>query len=545
MDLEHGVLEFEGGLRLHPQYTLADFKKTDYYMNQTDYSMDRDDIWTASLGKQSMVDRDFLVTLLFQEEKLHLVSLIACDVDCDREFSHEGVLARKRLHDSILFNHGIVESKEFPWGRVSSDYDDWKDLSTITLVYEPQIVLSTDAKERNRILKRFYKAQPGRELRIIWGTFLCMLGEVALGFTVCMAIDHPMNGDGVYVWSLVGLVLVSISLIPGVISFLKTWYEYGLPYSSYANGTLSIVGDTLEYSFWKVGVRNPAAYGWKRATYSDYFRKVYTIERSDIKEIQLRNGICTIKGWGVIQSSPDANEEEKLCRDFSFLWAFPQEDGYQKVEKWFRQPSKKPRKPQAQHQGTQNTCQSLGDFLSFWDYWNGTNGGYFAMPERLVDWHYVFPISIDQLPTFTDLGQRFYVVDRLSWTLLRNQEETAQEFSAIPEREMERNLIFVGKHKDFFLGITKDFLDDRGNLHLLPRFAMPYLFYRMEGKVQRVHLERARCSLCGWRGRIANPDAAVIYIGSSGHSENGREVECCPRCKTHLEQPAIWLEPTE
>ena len=124
MNLKKGVIKVADGLYIHPRYSFEDFKKTGYYTGQ-------DGIRVIPLGKQYIDGRNFMVTLFFRDGEIYLVSLVC--IDCI--YSEENEMNRKALHDSILRTYGIEEEKKFPWGKVSSSYDDRGNCSSINLIY--------------------------------------------------------------------------------------------------------------------------------------------------------------------------------------------------------------------------------------------------------------------------------------------------------------------------------------------------------------------------------------------------------------------------
>ena len=108
-------------------------------------------------------------------------------------------------------------------------------------------------------------------------------------------------------------------------------YKKAYPYSSYANGQLTINDNQLIYNFWMVGRHEPAAYSSKRAVYHPEDMFSYVIYSNDCQNIKVDDcNICHILGNGHItvpewlqELDPAAKKEiEKRGQDFSFILDF-------------------------------------------------------------------------------------------------------------------------------------------------------------------------------------------------------------------------------
>ena len=78
-------------------------------------------------------------------------------------------------------------------------------------------------------------------------------------------------------------------------------------------------------------------------------------------------------------------------------------------------------------------------------------------------------------------------------------------------------------------------------------FFYPMLFYKKGSEWIRVVPQTARCSACGWEGKIANPVAPDLYMKFDNEFEllnKAAQIETvpCPRCNKRLKQRAIWVE---
>ena len=119
-------------------------------------------------------------------------------------------------------------------------------------------------------------------------------------------------------------------------------YECGFPYSSYANGTLLLNEQSLEYIFWRVEPHEPAAYSSKRAVYRDKDKFVYKIDKQAISKLSINElGICSIKGQGLLEKPEWAcvdykkySDKIESCKNFSFILSFEEAEASEKIKRW-------------------------------------------------------------------------------------------------------------------------------------------------------------------------------------------------------------------
>lgn len=107
----------------------------------------------------------------------------------------------------------------------------------------------------------------------------------------------------------------------------------------YANASLLLGEDTLEYAFWRVGPQEPAAYSSKRAVYREEDKFVYRIRKTDIHSIDVKGDICRIEGSGIVQMPEWAEEDATVKREsktFSFIMAFEQRNAEQILAEWMK-----------------------------------------------------------------------------------------------------------------------------------------------------------------------------------------------------------------
>ena len=124
-NISDGYVRISDELTIFPTFTFEQFKETTYYKNQ-------DGIRIIYLEEQQVIEnRKYIVSLFFRNETIYMVSLICCD----QEFSEVDEGKRKILHDDILKEWGMAEQKEYVWGKISSDYDNRSNISSINIMY--------------------------------------------------------------------------------------------------------------------------------------------------------------------------------------------------------------------------------------------------------------------------------------------------------------------------------------------------------------------------------------------------------------------------
>lgn len=198
-----------------------------------------------------------------------------------------------------------------------------------------------DLKERRRILNLVRFENKGWKPRIAWAVILFLSAVSFFLVTIivsCIQVDDILT---IFLAAVGGGVLALIPYFCGLSVKNTAMYKCGLPYSEYANGTLILKGDTLEYIFWRVGRHEPAAYSSKRAVYNDADKYVFTINKKDIQNVSKSEvEICSIIGDGSI-IQPDwacRTKKDKIQpqKDFSFALAFSEPNAFEEIEKWIK-----------------------------------------------------------------------------------------------------------------------------------------------------------------------------------------------------------------
>lgn len=148
---------------------------------------------------------------------------------------------------------------------------------------------------------------------------------------------NPTTIEGILAFSGAGICFSSIPFFIALSVKNTAKYKCGFPYSSYANASLLLNDDSLKYVFWRVGPHEPAAYSSTRAVYRDEDKFTFTINKSDIASLCVRNEICYIKGNGILQMPEWAvanNITTENCKEFSFIPAFPENNFSKRIKDW-------------------------------------------------------------------------------------------------------------------------------------------------------------------------------------------------------------------
>ncbi|MGO5087691.1 hypothetical protein ACTQ3U_10410 [Oscillospiraceae bacterium LCP25S3_F9] len=129
MNLAKGIVEIEGE-RFCPGYTFENFKKSIFYRHQTDIS-----IFALNKAQNPIVldNHCFVITVLFRDSKLRLLSLYCIDED----ISYEQEELRKKLHKKVLKEQGLSNINVFSWGIVKLEYDPRISRYSIDVIYNP------------------------------------------------------------------------------------------------------------------------------------------------------------------------------------------------------------------------------------------------------------------------------------------------------------------------------------------------------------------------------------------------------------------------
>lgn len=118
--------------------------------------------------------------------------------------------------------------------------------------------------------------------------------------------------EAVFVFMGTALILATVPLATGLCVRNVARYKCGLPYSSFANGTLQLCDDALEYVSWHVACDEWAAYSSRRAVYREQGKFVYRIPKDAIEDVRFHGGACAIRGKGVTQMPKGATDDDAV-----------------------------------------------------------------------------------------------------------------------------------------------------------------------------------------------------------------------------------------
>lgn len=200
-------------------------------------------------------------------------------------------------------------------------------------------ILTPDLSERRRILKQVCHSHAQWKIRIAIAAALFLIAAGIMGFFVILLITQPTTAEEVFVIVCTAICLGCVPYIIALSVKNTAKFKCAYPYTSYANGSLLLHDDTLEYGFWRVGPREPAAYSSKRAVYREEDKFIYSIKKKDIRSIEIHDDICRIKGNGFVQMPEWAEEDaavKRTYKEFSFIMAFEQKNADQIIEQWMK-----------------------------------------------------------------------------------------------------------------------------------------------------------------------------------------------------------------
>ena len=197
--------------------------------------------------------------------------------------------------------------------------------------------LSPDLSRRKSILKTISHSHSQWKGRIALAGILILLAIGIISYTIVLLINHHTTTFGIFIFLCGGVCLACVPFFIALSVKNAAKYKCALPYSSYANGSLLLSEDTLEYVFWRAGPREPAAYSSKRAVYKDEDKFVYRISKNDVTSIAIKDDICRIKGNGTIHFPDWTDEIDEFVKkntEFSFTMAFEQKNAKDIIEEW-------------------------------------------------------------------------------------------------------------------------------------------------------------------------------------------------------------------
>ena len=200
-------------------------------------------------------------------------------------------------------------------------------------------VFQPSLSKRKSLLSIISKQDSSWKFRMFLTFLLFSISICILIATTVLLILHPTNTMGVFTLICSAIIMACVPFFIALSTKNKAKFKCAYPYSSYANGTLILDGDNLQYIFWQVGPTEPAAYSSPRAVYRDENKFVYKIDKKFISKLIIdENGICTIFGNGkiIVPDWADIPKKEinSLSKKFSFVLAFDEKDVNERIINW-------------------------------------------------------------------------------------------------------------------------------------------------------------------------------------------------------------------
>lgn len=202
-----------------------------------------------------------------------------------------------------------------------------------------KIVFNSDLKKRKELLHKVAQTDPSWKVRMFFSVFLFICAPVILVGIGVLLILNPTTATGVFAFICFAFMMACIPFIAASAIKNQAKYKCAQPFSSYANGTLFLGKEDLQYVFWLVGPNEPAAYSSPRAVYRDASKFIYQISRDCISELTIdENSVCRIVGKGqmILPEGVELPKSEinEISRDFSFVLAFAEENAEQEIMDW-------------------------------------------------------------------------------------------------------------------------------------------------------------------------------------------------------------------
>lgn len=154
-------------------------------------------------------------------------------------------------------------------------------------------IFTPDLSERKRLLRNVCRTHPQWKIRITLAVVLFIMAIGVLCGFACLLMAHPTSTEGVAIFTGAAVCFACIPFAFALSVKNTAKYKCAFPYSGYANASLLLDEDTLEYVFWRVGPQEPAAYSSKRAVYRAEDRFVYKINKAEITSLTIKQHLFT------------------------------------------------------------------------------------------------------------------------------------------------------------------------------------------------------------------------------------------------------------
>ena len=206
-------------------------------------------------------------------------------------------------------------------------------------------VFLPDLYARKRVLRELATKHPAWKRKVIFSILLFSVGIVIIAFTLRLIMTNTPRALGYFIFGVPGATFAIIPMIIGVIRYVSAKYDCALPYSSYANGTITLYEDRLEYVYWEIRKESPEAKTEKYLMkYPEEAKTTYSIDRDSIRDVTTEDGlVCVISGSAKIKI-PDWKRKDgqffldktQYVGEFSFPLAFAETDVIQIIDNWRR-----------------------------------------------------------------------------------------------------------------------------------------------------------------------------------------------------------------
>lgn len=201
------------------------------------------------------------------------------------------------------------------------------------------MIFNSCLRKRKDALHLIAKSEPSWKYRKLLAISLFVLSILIIGAVLFLLLLNPTDATGVFIFICFAVIMACVPFFIAISTKNKAKYVCAYPYSSYANGILVLKEHELQYLFWQVGPREPAAYSSPRAIFNDEDKFIYQINKDAISKIVIdEKDICTIWGLGNIAVPKWAkipkSEIKELSKEFSFVLDFEDDSVSKIIKNW-------------------------------------------------------------------------------------------------------------------------------------------------------------------------------------------------------------------